>query len=136
MTRPLVLRLKCCHSRCHLCCHSRCHLCCHSRCCVCVLTLSIIFVATVGVVCIATLGVVWVATLGVVCVLQVFCSGCCNLKIALAYLEEKEARVCSCCYQDLIRGQSPPTSLTYIYTLYCSDITNYTPPKPMCSNRV
>ena len=42
--------------------------------------------------------------------LQIFCNGCCNLKATLPIIDNKEARVCSKCYQDLIRGK----------TLFCS----------------
>ena len=36
---------------------------------------------------------------------QIFCSACCSLKCQLEYLETREARVCSRCYQDIIRGR-------------------------------
>ncbi|ELT98136.1 hypothetical protein CAPTEDRAFT_178790 [Capitella teleta] len=36
---------------------------------------------------------------------KVFCSTCCNLKSRLGHLNGKEARVCSRCYQDLVRAQ-------------------------------
>jgi len=36
---------------------------------------------------------------------KIFCSACCNMKSTLQYTDNKEVRVCSKCYQDLIRAQ-------------------------------
>ena len=51
----------------------------------------------------------------VYCVNQIFCSNCCSIKASVSFLDNKEARVCSKCYQDLVRGSYSTCSFCRFY---------------------